>query len=169
VITATGDGSNVTILNRQRQFSVDLRRLREWVERVLTMQRCADAEVGIVFVNDRRMREYNRNYRHQDKPTNVLAFALREGEEQRLGISGTMQSISSRDPLSPLGDVVISLATTAREAEEYRRPYEKHLLILLIHGLLHLMGYDHERSEPERLRMERRERVLLRAIWNGGD
>ncbi len=164
---AAGSESNVTIFNRQRRYPVHLPRLRGWVERVLTMQRCENAEVGIVLVNDRRMREYNRDYRQQDKPTNVLAFALREGEEQILGISETMQSISPRDPSSPLGDVVISLATTAREAEKYRRPHEKHLLMLLIHGLLHLMGYDHERSEPERRRMERREKVLLHAIWVG--
>jgi rRNA maturation RNase YbeY len=131
------------------------------------MQRCANVEVGIVLVNDRRMREYNRDYRHQDKPTNVLAFALREGEEQMLGLSGEGQVISSRDRSSPLGDVVISLATTVREADEYRRPHEKQLLILLTHGLLHLIGYDHERSETERLRMERREKVLLHAIWEG--
>ena len=130
------------------------RQFLQWTEQILSLQKCSDCMVGLHFLNDRQMRAYNRDYRQQDRPTNVLAFAMREGEG---------------GALTPhlLGDVMISIPTAAREAVAFGRSEAQHLLVLLIHGMLHLMGYDHERSKVEARRMKRREDLLFEKLWEG--
>lgn len=104
----------------------------------------------MTIVGDRTMRRLNRDYLGKDRPTNVISFSLREGEFG--GISGHL-----------LGDVVISADTAAREAGQGGISGYERLLFLLLHGILHLTGYDHERSgEIEAKRMARKEQQL----WN---
>ena len=107
------------------------------------------AELGILFVGDQRMRGFNRQYRGKDRTTDVLAFAMREGPH-------------SSEIL--LGDVVIAVPTAARQARQGQRSLEEELTVLLVHGVLHLCGYDHERSEKEARRMHRRERMILQSL-----
>ncbi|MCE3222504.1 MAG: uncharacterized protein K0S58_684 [Nitrospira sp.] len=109
----------------------------------------SDAFLSLELVGDGRMRRLNRRFRHRDKTTDVLAFATREGPGP---------------PSHLLGDIVISLPQAFRQAREHQQPAEHELVILLIHGVLHLCGYDHERGEGEARRMARRERALLRRI-----
>jgi len=109
----------------------------------------ASAELSILFVGDQRMRGLNRRYRGKDRTTDVLAFPMR----------GVPHSSSHL-----LGDVVIAVPTAARQAEQGHRSLDEELTVLLIHGILHLCGYDHERSETEARRMYRRERMILRSI-----
>jgi len=106
--------------------------------------------VGVVFVSDRAIRRLNRDWRGIDKPTDVLSFAMREGE----GPAGGSPS---------LGDVVISVDTAARQAAELGHSFDEEVERLLVHGLLHLFGYDH-REAAERRRMQAMERRLLRVI-----
>jgi probable rRNA maturation factor len=109
---------------------------------------CPDAELSILIVDDKEIQSINRDYLQRDKPTNVISFAMQEGEGSELhpGI---------------LGDVVISADTAARDAAEVDKPIESELYFLLLHGILHLLGYDHERgTEAEALRMEAKEREL---------
>lgn len=108
-----------------------------------------NAEIGLVFVNDARMRALNRAYRGKDRPTDVLAFSAREGSFGNLN-SGL------------LGDVVISTETARRQADAMGRGLDEEALHLLIHGILHLLGYDHERSPREAGRMRRLERAIRR-------
>lgn len=104
----------------------------------------------MTIVGDRTMRRLNRDYLGKDRPTNVISFSLREGEFG--GISAHL-----------LGDVVISADTAAREAGQGGISGYERLLFLLLHGILHLTGYDHERSgEIEAKRMARKEQQL----WN---
>lgn len=107
------------------------------------------SELSIELVGDRRMRRLNRVYRKKDRTTDVLAFAMRE-------------SVSPYSTL--LGDVVISVPTARRQAVQAGRSLDEELAVLLIHGVLHLCGYDHERSQKEARRMLRRERAILRMI-----
>ncbi len=107
-----------------------------------------DGELSVVLVGDAEMQRLNRDYRHRDRPTDVLAFAMREGEDGRLHPE-------------VLGDVVISLDTAARQADARRNTCADEVRVLLTHGLLHLLGYDHERSPVEARRMFRRQRRLL--------
>jgi rRNA maturation RNase YbeY len=114
----------------------------------------ASAELGIMFVGDQRMRGLNRKYRGKDRTTDVLAFAMRE----------SFTPHASRLTPDMLGDVVIAVPTAARQAKQGQRSLDEELTVLLIHGILHLCGYDHERSEKEARRMHRRERMILRSL-----
>jgi probable rRNA maturation factor len=102
------------------------------------------AEVSLLFCNDAAIRELNRQWRGQDKPTNVLSFPAADEP-------GAM-------PL--LGDIAIAFETTAREASEEDKPLAAHFCHLVVHGLLHLLGYDHE-TEAEAEVMEGHERAIL--------
>jgi len=143
----------ISIQNRQRKFPVDEKNIHGWVHRILSLQKMSNAELGLVFVNNRRMRIYNNNYRQIDRATDVLAFPMREG------FGGDLHP-------NVLGDVVISLEMTATEARRYARKEDEQLLILLIHGILHLLGYDHTESEAQAEIMERRERQLFNRIYS---
>ena len=111
---------------------------------LLKALRLRGAELSIALVDDAEIRQLNRKFRSVDTPTDVLAFSLLEGEHQ--GHRGAM-----------LGDVVISVETAAAQAAVRHRALDEELARLLIHGLLHLVGHDHEREdEAKRMRAEQR-------------
>jgi probable rRNA maturation factor len=115
-----------------------------------------DSELSITIVGDRSIRRLNRDYRGIDKPTNVLSFPMSEGDFP---------------DLNPqlLGDVVISADTALREAQEQGISFFERLGFLLLHGILHVTGYDHERSgEAEARRMERKQRQLYSLLKSEG-
>jgi rRNA maturation RNase YbeY len=100
------------------------------------------------------MRRLNREYRKKDRSTDVLAFPIREAVMPR----------NMRPATQMLGDVVISLPTAVRQARQAGRSIDDELAMLLVHGVLHLCGYDHERNQREAARMSRRERALFQRI-----
>ena len=110
-----------------------------------------EGEISILFVDDPQIEELNRKYRNRNSATNVIAFAMRDGEFSHL---------------SPhlLGDVVISTDTSAREAQESGIPFEQRINELLVHGILHLFGYDHEKSDRDERKMEKKSQDLLALI-----
>jgi len=113
-------------------------------------------EVSVSIVGDRTIRFINRDYLAKDRPTNVISFSLQEGE------------CSNINPLA-LGDVVISADTAQREAEEGGMVFFERLCFLLMHGILHLCGFDHERSgEDEARRMEKKEIEIFRILKKDG-
>lgn len=111
-----------------------------------------NAELSLLFTGDRAMRTLNRAYRGIDKTTDVLSFSLREGS-----LPGIHAGL--------LGDIVISVPAAFRQAGEAGHSLDEELDRLLIHGLLHLLGYDHERSDKEARRMRRKERQLLKKLY----
>jgi rRNA maturation RNase YbeY len=117
-------------------------RLARNARRLLRALRLSEAELSILLVSDAEMQRLNRRWRGKDRPTDVLSFP------------------QEADGL--LGDVVISVDTARRQAAEQRTTLGREADRLLIHGLLHLLGYDHERSPTEARRMQRRERALAR-------
>jgi len=145
----------VTVLARRRIRSLRARPIQDFVERALEHLGQASAEVCVSLVSDAEIQALNRQYRHKDRPTDVLAFPVREGER----IQGDEQH---------LGDVVISVDTARRQAKERGRSLDEELATLLIHGLLHLLGYDHERSPAEARKMRRLERRLAAAVGRLG-
>ncbi len=113
-----------------------------------------DGTVSLLLVDDGEMTRLNSQYRGKNTPTNVLSFPLSEGLEE------TVAPL----PLDELGDIVISLDTALREAiEEGQKPSDR-LSWLIVHGLLHLLGYDHERSDDEAREMYDKERELLHRL-----
>jgi len=126
--------------------TADLKRV---ARKILSVLGCPEAELSILIVDDEAIREINREYLQRDRPTNVISFAMQEGE------GGGIQS-------QVLGDVVISADTASRDAAEAALSFESELYFLLLHGILHLCGYDHERgTEEEARRMEAREREIF--------
>lgn len=110
----------------------------------------------MVITGDLGIRRVNRDYLDKDRPTNVISFAMGEGE-----FGGINPEV--------LGDVIISADTTAREAEEGGIAFWSRLSFLLLHGILHITGYDHERSgEDEARRMEAKEREIFALLEREG-
>jgi probable rRNA maturation factor len=109
---------------------------------------CRDKELSVLFTDDDRITELNRQYLKRQGPTNVLAFPM--GDVR-------MQEFES----AMLGDVVISLDAAMRDSRESLEPVEYTIDRLLIHGVLHLLGYDHEKSEADAIRMETKETILM--------
>jgi len=110
-----------------------------------------EAELSVLFVGDRAMRTLNQVWRNKDRATDVLSFPLREG--RFLHIQPDM-----------LGDIVISVPVAARQANEAGHSLTVELERLLVHGLVHLLGYDHEQGFTEARRMERKEQQLLKRL-----
>lgn len=108
--------------------------------------------LGVVLSDDAEQRRLNRDYRGQDKPTNVLSFALADPDKP----------VPDGMPVL-LGDVVLAFETVAREAAEQEKPLADHLRHLVVHGVLHLLGCDHE-TEEEAADMEAREVGILRGL-----
>ncbi len=104
------------------------------------------------------MRALNRHYRGVDRTTDVLSFPQQEGYKLQV------TSCKSKDKKLLLGDLVINLHKVKRQAEEYELGFYEELKRLMIHGLLHLLGYDHERSKYSRRKMEEKELKLLEKI-----
>lgn len=115
-----------------------------------------DSELSVVVTGDLGIRRINRDYLGKDRPTNVISFAMTEGE------------FGDINPAT-LGDVIISADTAAREAEEGGISFWSRLCFLLLHGILHITGYDHERSgEEEARRMEAKEREVFAILEQEG-
>jgi probable rRNA maturation factor len=111
-------------------------RVRQALNRIFEILECTDKEISLVFVDDDDMAGINRTYLGRDYPTNVIAFPLSEGK------FGEVNS-------HVLGDIVISVETAARDALEGDIPFEDEVDFLMIHGLLHLLGYNHEHTSSE--------------------
>ena len=117
--------------------------------RVLELMKIDAGELSISLVDDAEIQELNATWRAKEGPTDVLAFAQGEGEAI---------------PEALLGDVVISVPTAVRQAAERGHAPEREIRELLVHGILHLLGYDHERSEAEAERMFSRQHKLLEGL-----
>ena len=138
----------IEIVNRQRRVALDEERWRRFGERALDRIGVRDAGATVAFVSDRMMRELNRRWRGKRGTTDVLSFPSGQEEFERgEGLS--------------LGDVVISVEQAARQAAEHGLDFENEVEQLILHGLLHLCGYDHERDGGEMNALELRLRRRL--------
>ncbi len=120
---------------------------------MLDSLRLSGAELSVLLCSDEVIHDLNRMYRKIDRPTDVLAFAMREGE------GGMLHE-------GLLGDVIISLDTARRQASEHGRTIASEVTFLLAHGLLHLLGYDHRDRDEERRMMAMTDVLLSSAMTN---
>jgi rRNA maturation RNase YbeY len=139
-----------------------IRCVRADARALLKLLSLSDCELSVVLTNDASIRELNRAFRGKDRSTDVLSFpqfaqCLDEFDQQATAQSAGMLP-------RPLGDVVISLDSAWHQAQRLGVALESRLRTLLIHGVLHLLGYDHERSRAEARRMFARERELAAAL-----
>jgi probable rRNA maturation factor len=145
----------ILINNELPEIKVDTRKIEQQIDKVLTSLDCNEHEISILFIGDQGIRDLNNQFRGIDRPTDVLSFPqVLEGE---LEIPGALV----------LGDVAISLETARSQSEEHGLSFEEELTLLLIHGILHLLGYDHEISDQEEERMRSKTRELFSLIYPG--
>jgi probable rRNA maturation factor len=119
-----------------------------------------ECELSLTLTSDRAMRRLNRDFRGIDTATDVLSFS----QIEQAGAAPPNPRRVRNTPGLPIGDVVISIDTALRQAREYRVSPASRLRTLLIHGFLHLIGYDHERSAADARRMFARERRLAAKV-----
>ena len=118
---------------------------------ILNALDCPDGELSILIEDDKGIAGLNREYLHRKGPTNVIAFPMRDGNSH----------VMNPDIL---GDVVISIETAEREGEDAGTGMKRRFAELLIHGILHLFGFDHENNEREATKMYRKARELLKIV-----
>lgn len=155
----------VLLQNRQRAVAVNRAWLGLTADAVLLAARASSSELSLTLISDQRMRALNRRYRHTDRTTDVLAFPMQDWNR---GLAPLPNGVSPSSLPTWLGDVVISMPTAKRQASAYGHSLREELTRLLLHGVLHLLGYDHERSPQEATRMARKEKAVLRAIRRNG-
>src|SRR5690242_11303138 len=131
----------VEVVNRQRRLKLDTEAWSTFADKALHAIGKNDSPATIAFVSDKKIRELNRQFRGVDKATDVLSFPAGEPGN--------------------LGDVAISVETAAAQAKENRLSFENEIAQLILHGLLHLSGYDHETDNGEMNRLELRLRRKL--------
>jgi probable rRNA maturation factor len=138
----------IEIVNRQRRRALDLSRWREFGEKALKAIGVEGEGATIAFVSDRAIRNLNRRFRSRNTATDVLSFPAEQDEFEKLeGLS--------------LGDVVISIERAAAQADEHGMEFDEEVSQLILHGLLHLCGHDHETDDGEMNALELRLRRRL--------
>ena len=138
------DPCEIVLLNPNHYAEAGTRRLRPWLAPLVAALAPEAESLGVRFVGDREMRRVNRQFRGKDKTTDVLSFPGDEGH---------------------LGDILVSIPTARRQATEAGQGVDREIKTLLLHGILHCLGHDHETDQGEMERLERR----LRRDWIRGE
>ncbi|MBW2669999.1 MAG: rRNA maturation RNase YbeY [Deltaproteobacteria bacterium] len=141
----------VLIDNRQKKHEISLKQIQQRAKAVLNALDCPDAELSILIVDDPQIAVLNKQYLNRNGPTNVIAFPMRTGPFTNI----TPQL---------LGDVLISVETALREGKRVGISMEERFTQLLVHGILHLLGYDHETSDQDAHEMEKKSDEILKLI-----
>lgn len=115
-----------------------------------------DCSISITYTDNEGIRNYNREYRNKDVVTDVLSFPLFDTENEEIYLLD--------GSAAELGDIVISLERASAQAEEFGHSYEREVAFLCVHSVLHLLGYDHERSEDEDLLMREKQRMVMNVL-----
>ena len=129
----------IEVVNRQRKIAVDIERWQAFSERAIKSIRKSESDVTIAFVSDRQMKDLNKRFRNVNRSTDVLSFPAEEAGAP-IGTN--------------LGDIAVSLERATTQAEENGLTLEMEIAQLILHGLLHLCGYDHESDQGQMNRLE---------------
>ena len=139
----------IIIEDRQKKISVDRRSVRRAMGRIMKYLNCSDKIISVLFVDNNEITEINRRYLNREYPTNVLAFSLAAGE------------FGDINP-NILGDIVISVDTAYKDAAESGMELNDELAFLMLHGVLHLLNYDHGDGRRKKTQqMKKKERELF--------
>jgi probable rRNA maturation factor len=148
------------IVNRQRRVRIPVQDLNQFLASAQKRLRVPTGAVTVALVSDLEMKRWNRAFRGKNRPTDVLSFPLEETPRtpkkraRRLSSPG-----NAGDPY--LGDIAIAPAVARKNARRFGRTFTAEMRILILHGILHLMGYDHETDQGQ---MDRRESLLRREL-----
>jgi len=141
----------ILIDDRQKRHKISETTLQKKAQAILNALGSPEGELSILLVDDSEIKTLNKDYLNRSGPTNVISFPMKEGD------------FSDINP-QILGDVVISMETAGREALQSGISTEERFAQLLIHGILHLFGFDHEKSEQDARKMEKKTNKLLKLI-----
>ena len=150
--------AHLTINIKKNAFQINEKLLQRRAFWLMRQNKVADHDVSILFVDDKEISWLNSHYRGKQGPTNVLSFPFDNGTEDALTLSYI--------PVKELGDIIISVETAQKEAKKQKVSLHDRLTWLITHGLLHLLGFDHERSEKEALEMWDLENKLIKQLQN---
>jgi probable rRNA maturation factor len=137
----------------------------EWMQSILEKTLLAEnappnAEISLVITGQERIHELNRDYRGKDKPTDVLSFSMAEQKVE----AEPIEFITPPDGLIHLGEVIVSYPQAIIQANEHKHSVKKEMAILIVHGILHILGYDHEKPEMEPV-MQAKEKEIMANIF----
>lgn len=142
---------NIEVFNEtNNSLSEQLIELKELLKNVCKDECLGDGEFNVIIVDENRIKNLNREYRNIDKVTDVISFALEDDDTFNL------------EDYRVLGDIYICVEKAREQAEEYGHSFKRELSFLAVHGLLHLLGYDHMNKEEEEVMFSKQEEVLLR-------
>jgi probable rRNA maturation factor len=147
------------ILNRQRRIRVSVKQLESFLARAQKELELPDDSLTVCLVTDAEIARWNRTYRGKQGPTDVLSFPADAQARPRQKVPRRAKGRLAGAPY--LGDIAIAPAVARRNARRFGRKFEVEMRILILHGMLHLMGYDHETDTGQ---MDRRERRLRRRL-----
>jgi probable rRNA maturation factor len=156
------------VINRQRGVRLGVGQLQRFADAVRAELGLAEAEAVICLVTDAEMARMNEKYRQKRGPTDVLSFpAQNNPRKRRAGLRQRTRVVQARAKrgASYLGDIAISPKTAERNAKKDGRELRMELRILILHGLLHLLGYDHETDQGEMHRLEKKLRRRFGLTW----
>ena len=141
----------ILIKNQQKIIKINQEKTKGKIKKVLQHLKVDEkTEISVLFTDDKFIRTLNNKYRGIDKPTDVLSFSLQEGAVKSPEIESNKL----------LGDIIISVEIAQKQADNLNHSIEKELTVLLIHGLLHLTGYDHEEDKDYKIMREKESKML---------
>ncbi|MCK4520651.1 rRNA maturation RNase YbeY [Candidatus Parcubacteria bacterium] len=144
-------------INNLTTNSVDEKFLKKTAKIILKGEAKKEANVSIAFVGQGRMREINKRYRDKNRVTDVLSFPESKVLLQKFKVGPTQR-------IQGLGEIIICLREVKKNAKKFNSSFKKELNRVLIHGILHLLGYDHEKTEEEAKQMEEKEKYYLSKV-----
>jgi rRNA maturation RNase YbeY len=147
----------ITIRNTQRKIKIDTAQLKKDAQTILDALDYGDFDLGILITTDKTIHKYNREYRDKDKPTDILSFPYHT--EIKAGQRIKVESEEDKN----LGDLIIAPEYVMNDLPKWNTTFEKHLQRLLVHGICHLLGYDHIEDADYKV-MHKKEMVLLKKI-----
>lgn len=147
----------ILIRNTQRTIPIDTKTIKKEVEHILALLQYSDYDIGIWITTNKTIRDYNRTYRHKDKPTDILSFPYHP--ELKAGERIKPESEEDKN----LGDLIISAQYVQKDAPRYHMSFEQRLQVLLVHGICHLLGYDHI-SDADYKKMHALEQEILKKL-----
>ena len=143
----------VLLRNDHPDINIDCHDIKNMIVKIMGHLDCPNQEISILLTGDKDIRRLNQEFRSIDQPTDVLSFPQNADE----------------DPCIPeeiiLGDIAVSLDIAKAQAKEHGLDFKEEIILLLIHGILHLLGYDHEISEQEENKMQNKTRELFKLIF----
>lgn len=147
----------ITIKNQVNKIKVSEKKLKTDAQKILDILKYSDFDLGILLTTNKTIQRYNKTFRHKDKPTDILSFSyhadLKAGEKIK----------PKTDEDKNLGDLIISLEYVENDAKKWEQTFAQRMRILLVHGICHLLGYDHEKDEDYKV-MHKQEQKILKLL-----